>query len=70
MKMRNTVIAVYHLVAIVIRIVRDTYLTRMLEPYYRPSDAYRILHDSLLVITSMQGIFLIMFTILGLHIVT
>ena len=70
MKMRNTVIAVYHLVAIVIRIVRDTYLTRMLEPYYRPSDAYRILHDSLLVITSMQGIFLIMFIILGLHIVT
>ena len=65
--MRNTVIAVYHLVAIVIRIVRDTYLTRMLEPYYRPSDAYRILRDSLLVITSMQVIFLIMFIILGLH---
>ena len=69
MKMCNVVIVVCRLVT-VIRIVRDTYLTHVLESYYRPSDAYRILHDSLLVITSMQGIFLIMFIILGLHIVT
>ena len=70
MKMYNTVIAVYYLVAVVIRAVRDTYLAHMLEPYYRSSDAYWILHDSLLVITSMQAIFLIMFIILGLHIIT
>ena len=69
MKMCNVVIVVCRLVT-VIRIVRDTYLTHVLESYYRPSDAYRILHESLLVITSMQVIFLIMFIILGLHIIT
>ena len=59
MKMCNVVIVVCRLVT-VIRIVRDAYLNRVLESYYQPSDAYRILHDSLLVITSMQ-------VILGLH---
>ena len=51
--MHNTVIVVYHLVT-VIRIVRDTYLNRVLESYYQPSDTYRILHDSLLVILGLH----------------
>ena len=53
MKVCNTVIVVCRLVT-VIRIVRDTYLNRVLESYYQPSDTYRILHDSLLVILGLH----------------
>ena len=53
MKVCNTVIVVCRLVT-VIRIVRDAYLNRVLESYYQPSDAYRILHDSLLVILGLH----------------